>query len=851
MSEIWGSLRYAFRSLRKSPVFTVVAILSLALGIGANTAIFSLLNQILLRLLPVKDPQRLVLLNTVGTNYGDNYGGNAISYPMYRDFQDQNQVFSGMFCRRSTQVSLTSGGQTELVTAETVSGSYFPTLGVGAAFGRTFTPEDDRIPSGHPIIILSYDYWRTRFAADRSILGKTIVVNGHAMTVLGVAEQGFDGVELGRATKIFVPIMMEPVLDSRHQDFLTSRRIRWVNAFGRLKPGITPAAAKASLQPFMHSMLEMEVREAAFSRAPASDRESFLKNIIDVLPGSQGRSFIRSQLSTPLWVSMALTGAVLLIACANIANLLLARAAGRQKEIAVRLAIGASRSRIVGQLLIESLLLSTLGGVAGILVAFWADKLLLAAYLGSDATGLNISIAPNVQVLLFTVAVAILTGLIFGLVPAWQGTNPDVAPTLKDQAGTIAGGGYVGLRKTLVAAQVTLSLLLLIGAGLFIRSLKNLQNLGPGFAAEKLLAFQVDPSLNGYTLDRSRSFYRQLTDSLQSIPGVRSVGLASIRILENDEWDSSMTVEGYNPSQREKRSAPYMNNISPGYFDTMGVPIVEGRDFTVGDTQEVKHGDAPDSWVPAFVIVNETFAKRFLAGRDPIGRRIGFGIDPGTKTDMEIIGVVKDIKYTNLRDEIPPQAFLPYLARRYAGDMTVYLRTTLDENQVFSAARSKVRELDANVPLFAMRSETTQLSNSLKTERLIASLSAVFGLLAVSLAAVGLYGVMAYSVTRRTREIGIRMALGAIQGNVIWMVMREVLVLVMLGILAGLPADPGAHPPGAKPALRIATERSSDARRRGGGPGFGRLPRRLHTRAPRQPHRSDPGPALRISAPRW
>jgi len=788
MSEIWANLRYAFRSLRKSPVFTAVAISSLALGIGANTAIFSLLNQILLRLLPVKEPQQLVLLSTVGTNYGDNYGGNAISYPMYRDFQDQNQVFSGMFCRRATQVSLTSGGQTELVTAETVSGSYFPTLGVSAELGRTFTPEDDRIPSGHPIIILSYDYWRTRFAADRSILGKTIVVNGNAMTVLGVAEPGFDGVELGRAARLFVPIMMEPALDSRHKDFLTSRRIRWVNAFGRLKPGVTPAAARASLQPFMHSMLEMEVREAAFSRASTADREAFLKNTMDVLPGSQGRSFIRSQLFKPLWVLMALTGAVLLIACANIANLLLARAAGRQKEIAARLAIGASRSRIAGQLLIESLLLSVLGGAAGILVAFWADKLLLSAYLGSDATGLNISIAPNPQVLLFTVGVAIVTGLIFGLAPAWQGTNPDVAPTLKDQAGAIIGGGYVGLRKTLVAAQVTLSLLLLIGAGLFIRSLRNLQNLGPGFAAEKLLAFQVDPSLNGYNVERSRTFFRQLTDSLQAIPGVRSVGMASIRILENDEWDSSMTVEGYNPSQRDKRPAPYMNNISPGYFDTIGAPIVEGRDFTVRDIQEVRHSDRPDDWVPALVIINETFAKRFFAGRDPIGRHMGFGIDPGTKTDMEIVGVVKDIKYTNLRDEIPPQAFLPYLARRYPGDMTVYLRTTLDENQVFSAARTKARELDANIPLFALRSETEQLSNSLKTERLIASLSAVFGFLAVSLAAIGLYGVMAYSVTRRTREIGIRMALGAIQGNVIWMVMREVLVLVALGILAGLPA---------------------------------------------------------------
>ena len=736
----------------------------------------------------MKEPRQLVLLSMQGRHYGGNWGGNAISYPMYRDFQDHNQVFSDMFCRFPLDTSVTFAGQTELVTAELVSGTYFPALGVGAALGRTFTPEDDRVQGGHPLVILSYDYWKSRFASDRTILGKTVIVNGRNLTVLGVAQAGFDGVELGRTARIFVPVMMQPEMMPFNPEFLKNRRLRWVNAFGRLKPGVTAAKAKVSLQPLMHSMLEMEVREAAFSHASAFDREEFLKCTMDVLPGSQGRSYLRRQLTTPLWVLMSITGVVLLIACANIANLLLARAAGRQKEIAIRLALGAGRGRIVRQLLVESLVLSALGGAAGIAIAFGAGKLLTTAYLGSDFTGLKISAAPDATVLLFTIAVTFLTGIVFGLVPAWQATNPAIAPTLKDQAGAVVGSGHVGLRKALVVAQVTLSLLLLIGAGLFVRSLNNLRNLGPGFPVERLLGFEVDPSLTGYTAERGKDFYRRLTERLESTPGVQSVGMAAMRILENNQWDNSMTVEGYTPPKAGDHPEPFMNAISPNYFAAMGVPIVEGRDFTVRDTQAVQHSPRPNDLSPTVVMVNETFVKRYFAGRDPIGRRIGYGSDPGTKTDMEIIGVVKDIKYMNLREEVPEQAFIPYMASPYVGNMTVYLRTSLDANQVFSAVRSKVRELDPNMPVSGMRTEEAQLANSLTTERMIASLSAVFGFLATLLATVGLYGVMAYSVARRTREIGIRMALGAVQGAVVWMVMREVLWLVAIGTVLGLPA---------------------------------------------------------------
>jgi predicted permease len=785
-----NDLRFALRTLRRSPVFAAVAVLSLALGIGANTAIFTLLDQVLLRLLPVKNPSQLVLLTMRGFHYGSNWGGNAISYPMYHDFSDHNTVFSGMFCRFPYQVALGFNGHTERVGGELVSGTYFPVLGVGAALGRTFTPDDDRIPNGHPLLVLSYAFWRSRFAGDPSILGKTVLVNGHNFKVIGVAQPGFDGVELGRIAQVFVPIMMvTETIPMSNADFMKNRRQRWVNAFGRLKPGVKERQAEASLQPFFHGMLEMEVKEAAFNNATAEVREKFLKNVIRVLPGSQGRSYLRQQLRTPLWVLMALTGGVLLIACANVAGLLIARATSRQKEIAIRLAMGAGRIRIIRQLLVESLLLAGAGGVLGLALALWTDRVLLA-FVPSDTASLKLSATPDWRILLFTSAVALLTGLIFGFAPALQSTKPDVAPTLKDTVGGIVGGGAgVRLRKGLVAAQVTLSLLLLVGAGLFIRSLRNLRDLGPGFSSDNLVAFNVDPSLNGYSSDRAKIFYRQLTDAINAVPGVRSVGLASLRILEDDEWDQWVTVEGYHPAAAQTPD-PFMNSVGPGYFATMGVPILCGRDFTPKDSESQQHGEKPDDTSPRVVIVNEKFAKRFFgSGVKALGRRVGFGIDPNTKTDMQIVGVVKDIKYTNLRDEIPIQMFEPYMADRDVSGMTMYVRTSMNPEQFFSAVRGKVRELDANLPLYSMRTMENQISNSLLVERLIATLSTVFGCLATLLATIGLYGVMAYTVARRTREIGIRMALGAFQKHVIWMVMREVLALVAIGIVAGLAAS--------------------------------------------------------------
>jgi predicted permease len=788
MRSIGKDIQFALRAFRKSPVFTAVALLSLALGIGANTAIFTLLDQVLLRSMPVKNPQALVLFHMEGFHYGSNWGYNSLSYPMYRDFQDHNSVFSGMFCRRLSDFSFGFQGSTERVRGELVSGTYFPVLGVEAAAGRTFTPDDDRVPDGHPVAVLSYAYWQSRFAADASVVGKTVLVNGHDFTIVGVAQRGFDGLDLGNPSQVFVPVMMRPqLMPMLNEPFdFHNRRTRWVNVFGRLKPGVSREQAQASLQPFFHSILDMEEKEAAFNKASNEVRARFLQNVIQLFPGSQGQPYLRKMLSTPLWLLMALTGGVLLIACANVASLLVARAASRQKEIAIRLAIGAGRFRIIRQLLVESLLLSFAGGILGLLLAMATDRALIA-FLPADTIDLKLSTTPDLRILLFATAVSVFTGLIFGLAPALQSTKPDVAPTLKDTVGGIVGGGaHVRVRKVLVAVQVMLSLLLLIGAGLFIRSLRNLRDLGPGFTTEKLVTFEIDSSLNGYSADRSKIFFRQLNAELAALPGVRSVGLGMIRILEQNESDSWLTIEGYHPKPTETPDA-YMNWIGPGYFTTLGVPLVAGRDFTDKDADSIQHGDKPEDRVARVSIVNQKFAKQFFGSVDgAIGRHVGFGIDPGTKTDMEIVGVVKDIKYTSLRDEVPIQMFEPYLAQTFVGGMTVYVRTTLPPEQFFSTVRAKVRQLDSNISIYGMRSMDEQISNSLLVERLIASLSAVFGFLATLLAVIGLYGVMAYTVARRTREIGIRMALGAFQSDVVWMVMREVLVLVSVGLAAGL-----------------------------------------------------------------
>jgi len=753
-----------------------VALLSLALGIGANTAIFTLINQLILQYLPVRNPEELVLLSARGNHYGSNSGPNAISYPMYQDFREKNQVFSGMFCRHGDMVSITFGGRTELAAAELVSGNYFPVLGVGAAAGRVFNASDDLFQGGHPLAVISYGYWRSRFAGDRGIIGKKIVVNGSPITIIGVSQQGFDGVEPGYGPQIRIPITMQDSLPpNQPYPQLNNRRRRFIQVFGRLKPGMTLERAKAGLQPLFHQILEREVQDAAFAKASPYSKQQFLKMWMDTLPGSKGHSQLRQQFSKPLLALMAIVALVLLIACSNLANLLIARASARQKEIAVRLALGAGRWRLIRQLLVESILLSFIGGAAGLALAVWMDRILIS-FQPPDIWGIALSVAPDATILMFTLLISLLTGILFGLVPALQATRPVLATTLKDEAGSVAGGASAGLRKSLVVAQVALSLLLLVGAGLFIQSLSKLKELDPGFQTRNLVMFEVEPTLSGYKAEWTRDYYRQLIERLQALPGVSSAALAVVPLLINDEWDNWVTIEGYTPKQGEVPD-PHMQFCSPKFFETLKIPILLGRDFTIKDGQSA----------PKIGIVNQKFAKRYFGDQNPIGRHVGFGIDPGTKTDIEIVGVAGDTKYENMRDEIPYELYVPWI-QHFVGSMTAYVRTETAPVSFFASLRRTVREVDASVPMYGMRTVDQQVETSLVTERLLATLSTVFGALATLLAAVGLYGVMAFMVTRRTREIGIRMALGASGGSVVWLIMREVLILAVTGLAIGLAA---------------------------------------------------------------
>ena len=597
MLHFLRDLRYACRGLLRAPLFTIVAVVSIALGIGANTAIFTLVDQVLLRQLPVRQPEELVLLTQRGPHHGNNRGGNSTSFPMYEDFREAfvdrslapalprvslpydalpaaKPLFSGMFSRYAMSLNVGYGGQTDRVSGELVSGTYFPVLGVGAAFGRVIAPEDDRVRAGHPVAVLSYEYWRTRFGADSGVIGKTIVVNNYPLTIIGVSQAGFDGVDIGYTPSVRVPMMMKAQM-TPSWDHLDNRRSRWANVFGRMKPGVTAEQARAALQPYFHGVRSMEVQEVGFRTTSAETRKRFLSGTIDLLPAAQGRSPLRLQLQQPLWLLMGTVVGVLLIACANVASLLIARATSRQKEFAVRLALGAGRGRIVSQLLAESVLLAGLGGVLGLGVARWTSGFLLA-YLPTGETPHVISGALDWRILAFNFALALATGVFFGLVPALRSTRPTLAPTLKDQVGTVVGGGSgLRFRKALVVCQVMLSVLLLIGAGLFIRSLQNLHLTDLGMRADNLLTFNIDPSIGGYSPDRTQQFYQQLLDRMKTQAGVSGIAFASMGVLEGNEWDSTITVEGYEAKPGENMN-PYCNAVSPSLLQDDGCAVYCG-----------------------------------------------------------------------------------------------------------------------------------------------------------------------------------------------------------------------------------------------------------------------------------
>jgi predicted permease len=775
MLNLLQDLRFAIRGLRKAPVFTAVAVLSLALGIGANTAIFTLVHQLILSRLPVQDPDRLVLLTGEGRHYGSDMGRNPISFPMYQDIRDANQVFSGVLARYRVNPSVALAGETELVGGELVSGTYFPVLGIRPALGRVFTADDDTPLGAHPYAVLSYAWWQSKFGARPDVIGRTIRVNGSPITIIGVAQPGFDGMEPGLPASIFVALNVAPAVRPGFTDML-NRRHRWVNVYGRLKPGVSIDQARAGLQPLFHQILESELVEPAFRNATAFDKEQFLKMRMNVLPGSQGNSTLRGQYERSLWVVMAVVALVLLIACANLASLLTARAASRRKEIAIRLSVGCSRARMIQQLLVESLVLSAAGAIAGIGLAVFMLRGLLT-FLPANITGYAISTSPDASVLAFTLGLCVLTGLGFGLVPALQSTNPDLAPTLKDQAGSMTGDhAQFNFRKAVVTIQVALCLLLLIGAGLFLRSLSNLRNIDPGFRTTNLLQFSVAPRSAGYDVNRTVAFYRSLEARLESLPGIHSAAFASMAVLTATGFDRAIAVEGYRGSRGELIK-PHFDYVSPGYFETLGIQVLAGRGFTIRD----------DASAPRVAIVNATFVRKYFGNQLALGRHIGVGADPATPTDIEIVGAVNDSRYDSLRGEIGPEVYLCTLQQPPPNAQFVYVRTNGNPDGALRNIRTAVQELGPGLPLFNVKTIERQVDESLITERMIATLSTVFGALATILAVVGLYGVTAYAVTRRSREIGIRMALGARRGNVIGLVMREVAVFLTAGVLIGIP----------------------------------------------------------------
>jgi len=779
MVRILSDLKFAARSLRKSPMFTLVAAASLALGIGANTAIFTLTDQLILRLLPVHDPEQLVMIWSTEPHLGNNRGPRASSYPMYQDFQKKAAAFSYVFCRYATPLSVSFHGQTERVEGELVSGNYFQALGVKPAIGRVFTPaQDDRIYKGHPTAVLSYSYWITRFDGDPHVIGEKILVNNYPMTIVGVSAPGFVGLDPASAPQIRVPVQMKPLMTPGWDD-LGNRRSQWIQMFGRMKPGFTPAGAQASLQPLFVQTLRYELTLPEMADTSQYNRGRFLSRKVQVETAASGYSGLRRSYATALIVLMCMVGLVLLIACFNVANLLIARAAARQREIAVRLAVGASRRQLVWQLFLESLLLSSAGAAGGLLLSVGMVRTLLA-FLPRGTAPLMLSATPDPRILLFTAVLALFTALLFGLTPALQSMRLDLWTTLKNVGGAVTGSGSsVTLRKTLVVAQVAFSFLLLAGAGLFVKTLANLKNANAGFRdLGHLVTFQVDASLNGYSTARLQDFYNRVLDSIRAVPGVNSAAYAIVPLLAGDEWDSTMSVEGHVNRDGEDLQA-FMNGISPQYWSTMGLHILQGRDFDERDHAGPR---------PTVAIVNRAFAEHFFGGRSPIGRHIGFGAGPKTKLNIEIIGMAENALYEGPREGVHRQAFVPFVQLDAPTGVSFYVRTSGNPDALFPILRRKVAELDSAMPVYDMKTLEGQLDDTLATERLIALLSAGFGLLATLLAAIGLYGVMAFVVAQRTREIGLRMALGAQRGQVVWMVLHQALLLVAAGLAIGIPA---------------------------------------------------------------
>jgi predicted permease len=780
MENLLQDIRFGLRTLGKNPGFTIVAILTLALGIGANAAIFSLTDQVLLRLLPVERPRELVVLTSPGVNHGrvwsDSDGGPSFSYPMYKDLRDRNEVFTGLLARFHVQVNVAGEGQSQLAEGELVSGNYFQVLGVRPFLGRVLTAQDETAPGANPVTVLTYGYWTRHFGSDPNILNKQLAVNGSSLTVVGVARPGFTGIQVGQIPDLFIPITMKAQM-TPNWDGLADRNDHWVTMLGRLKPGMSVAKAQAGLAPLYRSLME---GEATALKLSSRDQHEFVNRMLVLDTGSHGRPILQHDTKQPLLVLMAMVGLVLLIACANLAGLLIARGEGRQREIALRLALGAGRLRLVRQLMTESLILALVGGATGLALASWTLSVIVNSIPENEgASGLTSQL--DYRVLIFACVVSLVTGVLFGLAPAIRATRTDLQSVLKDQGVNVSGGkANVRVRKSLMISQIALTAVLLAAAGLFAHSLLNLKTQDLGVRPDHVLEFSISPELNRYTPPQTIALADRIRKSVEPLPGVRSVSASEIPMLADSNSSSNITVPGYNAQEDEDMDVD-QNWVGPNFLATMGIPLLNGREFSEADT----------STSPKVAIVNEAMARRFFAGRNPIGLHFGFGGGKDVKLDTEIVGIVKNSRNTDAKAMARPFVFLPYAQSEHAGNATFYVRTNQDPASLTVTARNLIQAMDSNLPVYGVKTLTAQLDELLFTDRLVTVFSLCLGLLASLLAAVGLYGVMAYVVARRTREIGIRMALGATQQNVAWMILREIIGMLGAGLCIGLIAAYG------------------------------------------------------------